>query len=164
MVRAGKGATLIDDFRTNGLVAIGWSEIGQFAESIADDRLNALFDEHYPKKLEATRRGWAGIVKRFIRKISRQDQVITYDPEKRLYVLGTVQSDADWRKHECPRFRRVEWTDKVQLDQLTESTRNSLAKTRKALSRLNEDVSRELRQRAVSCAGSDHWGPSEAVR
>lgn len=31
LVRAGKNATRIDDFRTNSLVAIGWHETGPIA-------------------------------------------------------------------------------------------------------------------------------------
>ena len=148
MVRAGRGANLIDDFRSNGLVAIGWREVGEFPVDMPDEALKQLFDRTYPDERPATRVVWLGMVKRFIRDIQSGDEVLTYDPNDRLYFLGRIESGPEWREGPGPRFRKVSWTAQIARDSLSASTRNRLGSIA-TLFRIGDDAAQEIRQRAA---------------
>src|SRR5688572_13586751 len=47
LVRAGKNAIFIDDFRANSVVAIGWRETGPIPPTADDDFLTELFDRTF---------------------------------------------------------------------------------------------------------------------
>ena len=57
LVRAGKNATFIDDFRANSLVAIGWRETGPIPPTADDDFLTELFDRTFATAKPGSRRG-----------------------------------------------------------------------------------------------------------
>ena len=147
VVRA-SGGDLVDDFRSGGLVAIGWKEAGQFPADLPDDQMKERFSRTYPDERPATRAVWLGMVKRFLREIQVGDEVLTYDPNERIYFLGRVDSEAKWRDAPEPRFRSVTWTQKVPRDSLSLGTRNRLGSIA-TLFRVAEDAAREVRQRAV---------------
>lgn len=125
-VRAGKDAAFIEEFRSGGIVAIGWAEVGPLSADVTDTELARLFKEHYPTERDATRHVWAAMVKRFLREVHVGDGVVTYDPEQRIYLLGAIQSEVEWRPGSLPRVRRVSWTQQVSRDVLSASTRNNL--------------------------------------
>jgi restriction system protein len=148
-VRAGERAAAIDDFRTGNLVAIGWKEVGRLPDHIDDRALARLFAERYPAEREGTRKVWLAQVKRFIKELSVGDPVATYDANQRLYYLGTIDSDTEWRDNNgLPRFRRVTWSQQVQRDVLSAPTRNTLGSIA-TLFRASQEASDELRARAV---------------
>jgi hypothetical protein len=53
LVRAGKNATFIDDFRVNSHVAIGWRETGPIPPTASDEFLTDLFDRTFPRPSQA---------------------------------------------------------------------------------------------------------------
>ena len=110
--------------------------------------MKKLFGRTYPDERPATRAVWLGMVKRFLREIEIGDDVLTYDPNERIYFLGRVDSGAKWRDAPQPRFRDVTWTQKVPRDSLSIGTRNRLGSIA-TLFRVGEDAAREVRQRAV---------------
>jgi hypothetical protein len=66
------------------------------------------------------------MVRRFVRELKKGDGVITYDPDRRIYLLGEIESDVETRDHALGRLRRVRWTHEVQRDVLSPTTRNTL--------------------------------------
>lgn len=149
IVRAGKGAAFADEFAEQGLVAIGWREVGPVTDGVNDSELERQFKEAYPEWRRRKQQVALAQVRRFVRGIQVGDPVATYNPEQRLYFIGTVDSDAQWREHELPRYRRVKWVQKVARDQLTVRTRNGLGSIA-TLFRASPEASNELRAKAVS--------------
>jgi restriction system protein len=125
-VRAGEGAAHVGEFLNEKHVAIGWPEVGTVTSGTTDEDLEAAFDKAYPDQKPGTRRVWLAMVRRFVRELKKGDGVMTYDPERRLYALGEIESDVEQRQHDLGRVRRVRWTHQVQRDVLSPGTRNSL--------------------------------------
>lgn len=147
MVRAGQRARYLDDFKEQSVVAIGWTRLELDLSTMASkadlsDALRAVWPEWSPAKVRMA----ASQVFRFAWKIQVGDQVITYDPQGRVYLLGTVMSDylnqsgvvADWRH-----VRRVNWVSEVDRDALSTATRNSLGAI-STLFKVPEDAAREI--------------------
>ena len=63
------GGDLVDNFRSGGLLAIGWKEADQFPADLPDDQMKQLSSRTYPDERPATRAVWLGMVKRFLREI-----------------------------------------------------------------------------------------------
>jgi restriction system protein len=147
-VRAGRHATHADDFRTRGYVAVGWREVGPVPPSVADDDLTRMFRESFPEERELTRAIWIAQLRRFLNEMRIGDGVVTYDPGHRVYLVGTIESDPEWREQELARTRKVMWSEHVLRDQLSAYTRNALGSTA-TLFRVTSEATRELRRRAV---------------
>jgi len=147
-VRAGKNATFIDDFRMNSVVAIGWHETGPISPTTSDDTLTALFDRTFPTAKPGTRRVWQAQVRRFLTEMHPGDHVATYDPNSRLYLLGTVDGQPEWRNGPLPRMRAVKWTHQTPRDVLTVGTRNGLGSIA-TFFRASQDASDELWAKSV---------------
>ncbi len=149
LVRAGRGGDCIEEFRTGSWVGLGWTQVGPLAPSLSDEKVEALFAKYYPTEKEGSRRVWAAQVKRFLREIQEGDPVSTYDPNERLYLMGTIRSEAKWKDHPLGRYRDVEWTHKVPRDVLSVGARNGLGSIA-TLFRVSADVSAEMREKAVA--------------
>lgn len=144
MVRAGRGGDRVDEFREQGVVAIGWNDVGPLTSDSTDAEIDQLFREKYPDRKPGWRHTCAGQVKRFLREPEVGDLVCTYDPNQRIYLVGNFTSGPAWRDdHSLGRTRGVEWTHQVFRDPLSAATRNSLGGAT-ALFRLNEEASAEL--------------------
>lgn len=148
VVRAGKDAAFIDDFRANSLVAIGWPEAGPIAPSVDDDTLTALFDSAFPASKPGSRRVWQAQVHRFLTEIQAGDPVATYDPNARLYLLGTIAGQPEWRDARLSRMRAVRWTHQAFRDGLSVETRNGLGSIA-TFFRTSQETSDELWAKAV---------------
>jgi restriction system protein len=71
---------------------------------------------------------------RFVNEVQLGDNVLTYSPDNRTYLLGTVTGPAeykpDWANNGLVLARTVRWNaDEVQRDVLSAPTRNSLGST-----------------------------------
>ena len=129
MVRAGKRGALIDRFRTAGRVAIGWAELGSLAAVADRPTMVALVRTRWPDWNVYEVGNNAGQLHRFRRDIQGGDRVISYDPDGRVYHVGTVTGpyahepafDADY-----PNVRPVTWGGSVPRDVLGVSAKNSL--------------------------------------
>lgn len=161
VVRAGRNGTRIDDFRSNGVVAIGWSEVGELPDDISDDALAALFDREYASSKPGSRRVWQAQVWRFSHEIMPGDRVATYDPSQRIYLLGTTTGPVRWRGGDLPRAIPVKWTHQTQRDGLTTSTRNGLGSIA-TLFRASAEASAELWANATPISASAAPPPAAA--
>jgi restriction system protein len=64
--------------------------------------------------------------------IKTGDRVITYDPSKRLYYIGVVTGDYEFianAEDGLANQRKVDWQNKIDRDQLSVPTKNSLGST-----------------------------------
>jgi hypothetical protein len=152
-VRAGKDGAFVDEFRADGVVAIGWREVGPLSADVSDDEIDALFSTHYPNSEENARSVWANQVRRYLREIRIGDEIATYDPRSRQYILGRVESDVEWADRPLPRRRRVTWTQAVPRDALSEGTRNRLGSIA-TLFRVGPEPRVEVLQNAAPLDGS----------
>jgi restriction system protein len=159
LVRAGKNAAFIDDFRANSHVAIGWREAGPIAPNADDDFLTDLFDRTFPTAKPGSRRVWQAQVRRFLTEMRPGDRVATYDPNTRVYLLGTVEGDVQWRDGPLPRVRAVRWTHQAPRDALSVDTRNGLGSIA-TFFRASQDVSDELWSKAVPLETSAAEAPA----
>jgi restriction system protein len=147
-VRAGRDAAFVDQFRSGNHVALGWAEVGRVDPDIPDDVLDERFAQAFPKAKDGTRAVWAAQVKRFLRELEVGDGVVTYDPNERHYLLGTITSKVEHVDGVLPRLRRVKWTHRVPRDVLSVSTRNGLGSIA-TLFRPSAEASAELWANAV---------------
>jgi restriction system protein len=151
MVRSEAGK-YFTEFRESGSVAIGWREAGDVKPG--DDKA-ALMERlaltgEYLKP--GTIQSGASQVLRFVNELKIGDNVVTYDPSRRIYAVGEITSDATFNSRkfdgELPRVRKVKWTGEVSRDQLSLPTRNTLGSTM-TLFELSESAADELRSPAT---------------
>jgi len=148
MVRADEGGRLFDDFKKGGFVAIGWAALGDMTRLKSRDDFSRAVAQAWPdlKKMQIVNS--AGQTFRFVREIKRGDDVLTYDPSERIYLVGTIVSDCiyDGSRPEFANLRKVAWRGNVPRDQLSVSARNSLGAI-STLFLLSPEVAAEIEQR-----------------
>jgi restriction system protein len=147
IVRAGENAVYVDEFLRDGLVAIGWREVGLVDAGIPDEELDERFLAAYPDDKERSRRVGAAMVKRFAREVHPGHPIATSDRNRRVYPLGTVTGDIQWRDHGLPRYRKVSWTHEVDRDVLSVTARNSLGAIA-TMFRLGPEIAQEMWSKA----------------
>jgi restriction system protein len=129
MVRAETGGRLYDAFKQCAAVAIGWHEIGSLApfrtrEALAE-RVRMQWPEWKPQAVAMA----AGQLHRFRNEITIGDTVLTYDPGRRVYLVGEISGDyvRDPKiDPENPNLRPVRWRGEVSRDLLSLPSKNSL--------------------------------------
>ena len=128
MVRAGESAYLIDDFLNKNIVAIGWIRLGDLAglKSLGD--IKNLVKHKYEEYKDVQVNINSGQLSRFLLDFKIGDSVITYNPSERVYWIGEIKSDYMFNPELCEyhNIREVNWLGKVNRDDLTTSTKNSL--------------------------------------
>ena len=110
MIRAGRKAAFVGDFREKSVVAIGWERIGTLSDNVTKDEIINLLDRYYPEDKRATHLTWASLINRFISEVAVGDGVVTYDPSERVYLIGEVKSACLWKPELIaivPRIRKV---------------------------------------------------------
>jgi restriction system protein len=129
MVRAGEGGYLVDDFERTGSVAVGWGELGDFGSIRTADEMRRRIVSSYPNMRPGAVTGSVNMALKFKDGIKRGDRVVSYDPEKREYLVGTVAGEYQYAPNtvpDYPNIRRVEWQGRVGRDALSVSARNTL--------------------------------------
>jgi len=150
MIRSGRGSEHVEAFFEHGIVAIGWSGLGALSTPTKKDDLLRQYATKYPQDPEGRRAGAVSQIMRFLNEIKIGDQVVTYDRDSRLYALGEVLSDYEWRPDsitDLPHTRKVRWTRAVGRDMLTTSTRNTLGAIQ-TLFKLSSDAANDLASNA----------------
>lgn len=148
MVRAGRGSRWIDDLLDRRFVGIGGTELGEIDASTSKQEILRRYREVHPQESEGALAVWASQIRRFFNEIRVGDGVVTYDSDKRVYVLGTVQGEVRRNDHELGFQRPVEWTGKVGRDSLSVQTRNSLGAIG-SLFLVPGEAASEMRSKAV---------------
>jgi restriction system protein len=89
---------------------------------------------------------WAAIIHKFLNAMRPGDRVITYDPQRREYLLGEIVGEYEYRPTENeghPNVRRVRWDARVSRDDLSTASKNTLGSTLTIFGP-GEDVVRDL--------------------
>lgn len=128
MVRAGEGAYLFDEFQSKNIVAIGWNEIGDLSKVSTPEEIKQIVKEKYSYSKLGQLNKSAGQINRFKFDFKKGDDVITYNPEERIYLVGEILGDYEYNTKLGEHFhiRRVKWSGKVPRDKLSTSTKNTL--------------------------------------
>lgn len=158
MVRAGQNGIYASDFVEDGYVSVGFGEeVGALPATMSRDDLIDRLAQLHPARKRGAIVNEAGQLHRFHFEVERGDDVITYDPAKRRYMLGIIDSDVEHAVDPPNRHRyrrRVAWKARVSRDALSATTRNTLGSTL-TLFLLNDDAAADLRQRAVPLDAPD---------
>jgi len=128
MVRAERGGRLFDQFKEEGIVALGLT-IGSIEKLKTRKEISALIHNNYPSWSTGKVSIWAGMLHRFQNEIVVGDGVITYNPSTRRYAVGEISSDCQFNPTlipEDPFVRQVNWKGEVARDDLLVATKNSL--------------------------------------
>lgn len=128
-ITAGRANTYVSRFLEDSVVAIGWSEAGDYRDVSSREELIDLFAATWPEQTTRQIQVGAGQVWRFLQEVREGDRVVTYDPTSRLYHVGSIRGAPSYepeRIERLPVVRSVEWTSSVSRDQLSEPTRNTL--------------------------------------
>jgi len=145
MVRAGEGGLLFEEFKKHGIVAIGWDDLGDLSQVQSEDEIWRRIEEEYPDEKTGWKAMTASQVSRFRFDFKEGDHVVTYDPESREYLVGSIAGPYcydDVRK-EYQNIRKVEWMGTVKRDKLSTSSRNTLGAI-STIFDVGEDVEREM--------------------
>lgn len=128
MVRAGEGGRLFDDFRNNGVVAVGWDEMGDLTGLNSQEEIRELHLTAYPDDTKPIRvSNSVAMIFKFRAVLKPGDGVITYNPQKREYIVGTIKGEYEYDPdREYHHVRSVEWSGSVDRDALKALSRNSL--------------------------------------
>lgn len=130
MVRAGQGAAYVEDFIDKNVVAIGWSEAGDIKAGETREAISRKLATVWPAMNAGKLAITAGQIFRFLNEMANGDRVVTYDPGRRIYHMGQVDSGPRYAPdvfEELPRVRDVKWLGEVSRDAIMgSSTKNTL--------------------------------------
>ncbi|MCC7114321.1 MAG: hypothetical protein IT520_08055 [Burkholderiales bacterium] len=93
MVRAGEGGVHVDEFRAGSFVAIGRIEMGDMSALKTRDQFTKAVEKTYPSSRKMQVATSAGQAFRFVREMKPGDRVLTYDPGRREYLVGTITAN-----------------------------------------------------------------------
>ncbi len=145
MVRAGEGAFLIDEFENRSVVAVGWSKLDSLSNVDSPDALRALMAEKYNYFKPGQLRSQTGQIIRFRFEFKNGDNVISYNPQRRVYLVGEFVSDYEYDSEmpEYKHIRRVKWVGAVDRDKLSAPAKNSLGAI-STIFKVNDEVANEI--------------------
>ena len=130
MVRAQRGGRLFEEFKTRSVVAIGWNEMGDMQSFKSRDDFIREVAARYPENRPAQTVVSASQAYRFVREFKVGERILTYNPEERVYLVGTILGAYEYAPPGTidgnRNIRKVSWDGEVARDLLTVGTRNSL--------------------------------------
>lgn len=152
VVRAERNGRLYDAFKENSLMAIGWREIGPLTTLNSREKIAGLVAKTWPEWKPQALAMAAGQLHRFRNEMQVGDTVVTYDPGRRVYLLGEITSDYRWDESvdpDDPNVRSVSWKGEISRDLLSIRSRNSLGAI-STLFLLPREVADDLRRAMTS--------------
>lgn len=129
MVRSASGGRLADAFVEADLIAIGWADIGDVNQYKNKSEILSAVKKQWPDWSDGRHMSSASQLERFRSMLEKDDRVITYDSGNRIYHVGTITGDYQYKPDLLAPFvntRSVEWSGSVERDALSVSARNTL--------------------------------------
>ncbi|WP_298915216.1 hypothetical protein [uncultured Algimonas sp.] len=130
MVRAGLKGHLFDRFIDDGIATVGWTEVGEVSTDETVETLREKFSKIWPSWHPNKIIMGAGQLYRFARVIQPGDMIVTYDPSRRIYKIGTAHGsyrlDVNFDSSDGGQIMDVGWHGDVPRDALRSRTKNSL--------------------------------------
>lgn len=144
MIRAGSAGTKISEF-LKGYVGIGFHEdIGDLTNYPSREDLLKKYAEINPNKPWQKYINAVTALYKFYKDLIVGDTVITYDNEKREYLIGSIKGEYEYLKSDTFRhLRKVEWTERASRDDLSISARNTLGASL-TLFKVSEEIVDEM--------------------
>jgi len=148
MIRAGRGGRFAEDFASASRVAIGWNELGDLSAYSSDSSLRQAYIDHYGNAKPGRVANAVAMIRKFRDDVVTGDLVVTYNGERREYLVGKVSGPYEYLPSEeqvgdFSHTHRVEWAGTVSRDLLTQAARNSLGSVLTVFS-LSDDVIKDL--------------------
>lgn len=146
MVRSGRGSEHIDAFLEHGIIAVEGAKLGQLSPAMKKADLLRHYAEQYPEEREGSQASSVSQLLRFLTEFAVGDQAVSYDRDRRRYIIGEITSEYEWQPElfpPLPHIRRVRWTHEVSRDDLSTATRNTLGAIQ-TIFKLSADVARDL--------------------
>ena len=152
MIRGEIDGMIVKHFLNERVAYIGWW-IGPIRSTDSKEIIRQRLYQRHPSEKPGAVPNIIGMLKRFSCEVQVGDHFVTYEPERRLYHIGIVRSEA--RRHSPKWFERenvsgylrdVVWISKVARDDLSREARNCLGGQLTHF-RLSPTVSAEIRSR-----------------
>lgn len=127
MVRSSGGA-LMEDFR-KGYVALGFGATADLSDATTTEAIRSLYEKANPDEKPGATNNAVAMLRKFRSVMQVGDNVVTYDPASRHYLIGTIESDYFYKRGivgTLAHLRKVRWTGDVPRDSLRVASRNSL--------------------------------------
>ena len=163
MVRSGRHAANVDEFLDEGYIGVGFLNDGKPVDGKAGRKeLTKRISSMNPTWSASKVGNAAGQLFRFCREIKVGDQVVTYDPNRRRYLVGSVTTEVktvlptDRAYHHQ---REVTWTHRALRDSLSVASRNTLGAIQ-SLFLLNENAAKDVLDHALELAAPEDQLPS----
>lgn len=154
MVRAERGGRLFDAFKEQSAVAIGWNGVGDLSTVKTRKGIADLVASAWPDTKPQAIAMIAGQLHRFVNEIAPGDTIVTYDPSRRVYLIGEVSGPYRYDAvidPEDAQYRPARWQGEVSRDLLSVESRNSLGAI-STLFKIPSEVAAELRKALASGA------------
>lgn len=148
MVRAERNGRLFDTFKDQSAVAIGWNGVGDLSKVKTRKAIADLVSKAFPNAKPQSIAMATGQLQRFVNEMDVGDMVVTYDPSRRVYLLGEIAGPYRYDTSLDPedgQFRPVRWHGEVSRDLLSVESRNSLGSI-STLFRISTEVAAELKK------------------
>ncbi len=129
MIRAGEGGYLASDFERLKCVAVGWSDVGDLTNLRELEQIRAAVSRAYPDSKPGYIIASGSTLYKFRSIIRIGDQVTTYDPVRREYLLGTISGEYVYKTNviaDYPHVREMTWKGRVSRDVLLPGSKNTL--------------------------------------
>jgi len=128
MVRAGEGGYLFQDFKENKVVAIGWNEVGNLTKLSNSKEIKEHVKEAYPEEKVGSIAMSASQISKFRFDFKIGDNVITYNPQERKYLVGEIIGNYEYNKKimEYYNIRKVKWLGEIERDKISTPSKNTL--------------------------------------
>ncbi len=146
MIRAGRGGVYATDWLERGLIGIGWDFGGADIASMSREEIRAAYVSSHPDESKGKVGAGTGQVFRFAHDMEKGSTIVMYDPETRLYHLGTVIGPCKPVDDEegLTYARQVKWGQSAKRDALTAASKNSLGGIQTLFS-VSDEVEADLR-------------------
>ena len=150
MVRAGKGAFLIDEFESRNIVALGWG-IGDLT-NVSSEEIKRRIEEKFPNDNKYKIGIISSQIIKFRYNIKKGDYVLSYNTSSRKFLLGKITSDYYFSTEldkigenykDYNDTRNVIWLGEVPRDNLKVSTKNTLGAIT-TLFNINEEAKMDI--------------------
>ena len=148
-IMAGRGSRYIDDFLEQSVIAVAIDPETDFTECLNKDAIAALNRRLRPDMTERQVSVAAGWQLRFLQELAVGDRVLVYEPQTRLYHVGSIDAEATFRPDivpDHPVVRPVAWEGTIRRDDLSTATKNSLGAIL-TLFRVPSKAEQEIEQR-----------------
>ena len=149
MIRAGRGGVYAQSWFEAGIIGIGWDFGRADIASMTKEQIREAYVSSHPGESRGRVSAAVSQVSKFAHDMAKGSTVVMYDPETRLYHLGTVAGPcAPTTQDGATYVRTVSWQGQAQRDALSTASKNSLGGISTIFS-VSDEVLADLRRAAI---------------